>query len=500
MNAHTLEQLIEISRTLAEQRALEPLLEQAMNVALQLMKGEYGYLILLGPRGEMDFRVRQDWHGNQLDSPESQVSRTIFEHVIAQRKSLLTADAVIDPNLKLSDSILSLRLRSVVCVPLMIHERVLGALYMENRSEREIFEEDDVKVLEYFASYLAISVENAQLNQELERRVEERTVELKSALEDVAWYSGELMRANTELSSEVSIRRQVEDQLRKLSRVVEQSPDGVAILDTERKVEYINPAFTALTGYASGEIVGQKLEQVREVIGISRDQLTAWKRLSPTETYKLDVECYSKSGQKYWQRLSLTSIRNATGVVTHYAAIKEDITLQKKAEAELREMAMNDPLTGIYNRRHFFSAVQKSFQRARRYHESLSALMIDADHFKAVNDTHGHQVGDEVLRALAGVLTRGIRTADVIGRYGGEEFVIALPRTGLDAALILANRLREQIAAEPLQLTDISIPVTVSIGVATYLPGQDLELFQVLERADQALYRAKHNGRNRVET
>ena len=162
MDTHILEKLIDVSRSLAEERMLEPLLERAMTTALNLFNGEYGYLILLTPAGEMDFRVRQDWRGNRLSGPEAQVSHTIFDQVIAKRQPLLTADAVMDPDLLQSSSIMSLRLRSVVCVPLIVQERVLGALYMENRSDREIFDRNDLKVLGYFAAHLAVSLRQVQ--------------------------------------------------------------------------------------------------------------------------------------------------------------------------------------------------------------------------------------------------------------------------------------------------------------------------------------------------
>jgi signal transduction histidine kinase len=189
MESQTLEKLINVSRLLAEQRVLAPLLEQAMAVALGLLNGEYGYIILLTPDGTLDFRVRQDWRGNQLAHPEEQVSRTIFDQVIARCQPLLTADAAIDPGLQNSESVLNLGLRSVVCVPLIAHGKVLGALYLENRSNREIFEVEDLKVLEYFAASLAVAIENAQLNDELEQRVAQRTIELNEVNQELEAFS-----------------------------------------------------------------------------------------------------------------------------------------------------------------------------------------------------------------------------------------------------------------------------------------------------------------------
>jgi two-component system cell cycle response regulator len=122
--------------------------------------------------------------------------------------------------------------------------------------------------------------------------------------------------------------------------------------------------------------------------------------------------------------------------------------------------------------------------------------MLDADHFKRVNDSHGHQVGDEVLRNLAGRCTKTLRSHDVLGRYGGEEFVIVFPETNLDEATVVAERLRSAIAERPVAAGELSLPVTVSIGLATSARGQTPE--SLLARADAALYEAKRGGRNLV--
>jgi diguanylate cyclase (GGDEF)-like protein/PAS domain S-box-containing protein len=499
MDVKVLEKLIEIGRGLAEKRVLASLLEHAMSEALGLLKGEKGYLILLTPRGELDFRIRQDAQGKRLDNPTEQISRTIFDQAISQRRSMLIADAVIDPNLQRSESVLNLGLRSVVCAPVIAHEKLLGALYVENRSDRAIFDENDLKALEYFAALLAVSIENAQFNAELERRVEEQTRELKSALEKVALYSGQLLSSNKELAKEISARRQAQDQLRKLSRVIEQSSNGVIIVDTNHQIEYVNPAFTTMTGYSFEEVVGQSVEDSKQAIGLTEVDPSVWDKLAAGELLEHEVHYKKKTGEAYWERLVLASIRSSEGGISHFAIIKEDITLKKMAADELREIAISDPLTGLYNRRHFFSEAERAFQHVLRYKEPLTVLMIDVDHFKNINDTHGHQVGDEVLKALGMRLRHSVRAADTIGRYGGEEFAIVMPVTQVSAAQLMAERLCKRLAEEPVQTLHGPLNLTVSIGVAAYALENDRSLSDVLAKADQALYAAKAAGRNRVE-
>jgi histidine kinase len=174
--------------------------------------------------------------------------------------------------------------------------------------------------------------------------------------------------------------------------------------------------------------------------------------------------------------------------------IKERI----KAQEELRVLATTDSLTGASNRRNFLELAEKEFDRARRYPAPLSALMLDADKFKLVNDTYGHKVGDTVLKALSLTVSSGLRSTEIFGRMGGEEFAVALPSTGIDGAIIVAERLRKAVEALEVQADNEVLNFTVSIGVAE-MTEDDASFEAILGRADQALYRAKEGGRNRVE-
>lgn len=169
----------------------------------------------------------------------------------------------------------------------------------------------------------------------------------------------------------------------------------------------------------------------------------------------------------------------------------------ESAHAELRRLARIDPLTGISNRRALAEHAARLIAAAARDGRPFSALMIDADDFKRVNDRHGHGVGDKVLCALVARIQRTLRGSDEIGRTGGEEFVILLPATGAAEARDVAERVRETVAAAPLRGAGQAVDLTLSIGVATYRTG-DPNLDAMLQRADAALYAAKHGGRNRV--
>ncbi len=165
---------------------------------------------------------------------------------------------------------------------------------------------------------------------------------------------------------------------------------------------------------------------------------------------------------------------------------------------DIRRLARTDPLTGLPNRGHLFALAEREFAVARRYGRPLTVGMIDVDLFKSINDRYGHARGDAVLRGVAGRARALLRDVDLLGRYGGEEFVLLMPETGLEAARVAAERLRERIGTEPFSAEGEEIPVTVSLGLAAWEPRRDASLEALLQRADRALYEAKAAGRNRV--
>ncbi len=160
--------------------------------------------------------------------------------------------------------------------------------------------------------------------------------------------------------------------------------------------------------------------------------------------------------------------------------------------------AMTDPVTGIHNRAAFNNTLQRELQLARRHGHELSMLMVDADHFKHINDTYGHVIGDTLLRGLAERLTNRVRGCDMVFRYGGEEFAIVLSSTCLEGAAILATKIRSWVECEPFNCDSLQIQLTISLGVGTLHP--DDTVTSLIERTDRALYIAKQEGRNRVVT
>ncbi len=220
-------------------------------------------------------------------------------------------------------------------------------------------------------------------------------------------------------------------------------------------------------------------------------------------------------GYLYWQnRIYHTEMeqRPVLAIIKEFAEIKRELTMAqqeierrkraewklKQVQEKLRRQATTDPLTGLGNRRQFFKEAGREIKRARRYGQPLSLVAIDLDHFKLVNDRHGHQAGDQVLVQVARAGRDTVRDTDLLARLGGEEFAVLLPETSLNQALVMAERLRQALAGVSVQDRNRKTSITASLGVAQ-LGDDTATVDDLLNAADRRLYRAKELGRNRVE-
>jgi diguanylate cyclase (GGDEF)-like protein/PAS domain S-box-containing protein len=299
-----------------------------------------------------------------------------------------------------------------------------------------------------------------------------------------------LVKANAEL-------RAANDALRKYKAAVDCSSAGIVITDREALVEYVNEAFTGMSGYPPGEVLGQTpaLLKAFDPPGEAYEALVA--AIQSGKHWRGELQTRRKDGSLSWEDIAVAPIADAAGNVTHFVAIKSDINRRKDMEEKLRELAVTDPLTGVANRRRFMELGEQEYHRVRRTREPLCLLMIDIDHFKRINDTRGHPAGDAVIRALAAIAKQTVRSIDTVARLGGEEFGVLLPLTDILGATELADRLREAVADTAVPWENDPIHFTASLGVAQVSPATR-NFDALMADADAALYRAKHGGRNRV--
>lgn len=276
------------------------------------------------------------------------------------------------------------------------------------------------------------------------------------------------------------------------------APAAIMITDARGRIEYVNDAFLRHCGYRREEVLGRRpgmLASGRTDKSVYRD---LWQTILGGQTWKGELLNRRKGGGERWERLMISPLRDAAGRLSHFVAVREDVTERKYKEARLQRLACVDELSGVSNRRHLMERAEAERVQAERLDTPLTMLMLDVDHFKSINDRHGHSAGDRAIRAVGRACRDGLRAGDLAGRYGGEEFVVLLPETALTAAAALAERLRERIAGIEIEGREgVPFALTVSIGLTEFRRGQRLEDF--IAAADGALYRAKMLGRNRVE-
>ena len=304
---------------------------------------------------------------------------------------------------------------------------------------------------------------------------------------------------------DITARKKAEDRLRQLSKAVEHSPASIVITDIHGSIEYINPKFTAVTGYTLDEVRGKTPPYTFESSVMQPEILAEHSQaIHSGKEWHGEILNHRKDGTAYWEAVSISPITDSNGVITHFVAVNEDISARKEDEEKIRrlnagleQLAITDYLTNLYNRRYFMQRGMEEFKRARRNNQPLALLMMDIDHFKKVNDTHGHEAGDMALQQVAAILKSSLREIDILGRMGGEEFAVLLPNTSSHEAVILAERVKKTISGTSVEILDASLTITISIGVAI-LTDEISGIDNVLKNADVAMYQAKRYGGNRV--
>ncbi len=268
-------------------------------------------------------------------------------------------------------------------------------------------------------------------------------------------------------------------------------PTGLYRTALDGKILDVNSAFLQMFGLPDL----QSLQNIKAE-ELYADPSSRSQYLSIVEkTHSAEMLMRRIDGTTLWVNDHVSPIYDKAGNVLYYEGTLIDITERKRAEQELELLAITDPLTGLSNRRHFFAQAESLFARLNKPHFELAVVMIDIDHFKTVNDHHGHAVGDDVLHEVARRIQINLRSTDILGRYGGEEFSIILSRINQQEIHQIADRLRSAIAGEAIRIGETDISVTISMGIAT-LDSPATPFSILLQHADQALYAAKQAGRN----
>lgn len=274
-------------------------------------------------------------------------------------------------------------------------------------------------------------------------------------------------------------RKQAQEEIIRLASFPEMLPTPVIELDPDGEVTYLNPAAES----AFPEL--RAMRQSHPLLAGAAELIAALRQGKPQGDTALEVNLGDAT---YDLHLSYVPGRD------HIRIFAMDATKRKRAEDAIHLLATTDSLTGIANRREFSAILEKEIARSRRYGNKLSLLMYDIDHFKRVNDTYGHDAGDAVLQEMTELVKKDIRAVDTVARWGGEEFLVLAPQLDVVGAGSMAEKLRQEIASHDFSQVG---RITISFGVVALEQGDDIR--SLLKRVDDALYRAKERGRNRVE-
>lgn len=284
--------------------------------------------------------------------------------------------------------------------------------------------------------------------------------------------------------------------LKMLVAAVEQAPVPILITDARANIEYVNPRFTELTGYTGKEVIGKNPRILASGRTARQTYEGLWKTILSGKVWEGELCDRRRYGGFIWESLAISPIRDRRNRITHFVGIWQDTTQRKLFEDELQTQSRTDDLTGQYNRRHILVELEREVERALRYGRRLSGMMVDIDDFKKINDQYGHTVGDRVLRAFAGVLERSIRKVDILGRYGGDEFLVILPEATVDVAKLVAKRIQRNLSDYQRNVLGELSPFTASMGLLSFEDIKKADQTIFIEKIDQALLKAKRGGKN----
>ncbi len=387
-------------------------------------------------------------------------------------------------------------IRSWLGVPLVLHNQVKGMLAMDS-AQADYFTPDQARLASAFADQVAIVMENARLYQEARQAAERRSI--------LHRVSQEIVTANLDAEQIYTAIHRAAAQLMPAEAfaITLVTPDptqaeAVYLVDKEgRAPRQLFPKEQGLTGsvLAVGKTIYiPDVDQAVDFQGLHYGGLEHTRSVLALPLRAGDRILGMLSAQSYQPNAYTSEDQYLLEMLAATAAIAiENSRLLK----EIQWLAITDPLTGLYNRRGLFELAEREVERYRRFGRPFCVYMIDIDHFKQINDTHGHAAGDQVLVGLAKRLKQRIRDIDIIGRYGGEELLVVLPETQLAQGLLAAERARGHVEQHPIHTEHGEIPVTISVGVAE-IDAQISDLAALVDRADSAMYAAKQAGRNRV--
>jgi diguanylate cyclase (GGDEF)-like protein/PAS domain S-box-containing protein len=298
--------------------------------------------------------------------------------------------------------------------------------------------------------------------------------------------------------TDISARREASEQLRLFASAFEHSNEGIFISDAENRILAANPAFSRMTGYSFEDFRGRNPSMFASGQTDRSTYHELWNSLGTKGYWQGEILDRRKDGSLYPAWISISAVRDTSGKPSHYIASFTDISERKAAEAHIAHLAHHDTLTGLFNRFSLQSRLDQALARAKRERRDLAVMFIDLDHFKNINDTQGHAVGDTVLVEVARRLCNSVRDSDIVARLGGDEFVVVLTEVeGANGSARVAEKILRQLRQPYISAGD-PLHASPSIGIAIF-PNDGDDSETLMKNADAAMYHAKAKGRNNVQ-
>ncbi len=317
--------------------------------------------------------------------------------------------------------------------------------------------------------------------------------------------SGNVLRV-VGIAEDITLRKQAElnlmqvseSQMAKLSSVVEQTADAIMITDPNGVIEYINPAFEAITGYGRHEAVGKSSAMLKSGRHDNATYRELWATLLRGDVYRDVLINRRKDGALYYEEKTISPLKDSNGVIMHYISSGKDITERMQSEERVHHLAYHDVLTNLPNRAMFMERINHATTQRINTGRRIAVLFMDLDRFKIINDTLGHAIGDNLLKAIPERLLTCVREGDTVARFGGDEFAILLENiSSFDIVSQIATKLIESLE-RPYRVGDQELYITTSIGISLY-PDDSRDASTLIKNADTAMYRAKDLGRNNYQ-
>ncbi len=308
----------------------------------------------------------------------------------------------------------------------------------------------------------------------------------------------EIVHAVRDISERKAQEAQLREARARFELAFEHAPIGMALTDVDRRLVKVNRELCRMLGYSPEQLAGKTFAQVTHPDDADGDRRGLSEMLDGTrENYCAEKRYLHADGHVIWVALSVSAIRDESGAVRHFVAQTQDITERRSFQERLRFQAEHDPLTNLYNRRRFEAELSRQVQLSRRHGETASLVMLDIDHFKYINDSLGHSIGDRVIAHVGSLLQESLRGSDILARIGGDEYALILPHTDAHDARWLSEQLIMHIEQAPVRHDQHNYTLSACAGIVA-LDRHTVSAEDALVNADIALYDAKHTGRGRV--